>query len=104
MREEFQASERHICEPMEIARATFRYRSCQDDSWPRERLLELAREKPRFGYRRLHVLLRREAIEINHKKVQRVYGELGLAAKRTRRKRLERALLPRPLLTAPNQE
>ena len=104
MREEFQASERHVCELMEIARTTFRYRSCRDDSWLRERLLELAREKPRFGYRRLHVLLRREAIEVNHKKVQRVYAELGLAVKRTRRKRLERALRPRPLLTAPNQE
>jgi hypothetical protein len=40
-----------------------RYRSRRDDSWVRERLLELTREKPRFGYRRLHVLLRRETID-----------------------------------------
>jgi putative transposase len=41
---------------------------------------------------------------VNHKKVQRVYGELGLTVKRTRRKHLRRTLHPRPGLTAPNQE
>lgn len=41
---------------------------------------------------------------MNHKKVQRVYGELGLSVKRTRRKHLRRNLQPRPVLTAPNQE
>jgi putative transposase len=102
--EQFQASERRVCGLMEVPRTTYRYRSCRDDSELRERLLGLARERPRFGYRRLHILLRREAIEVNHKKVQRVYRELGLTVKRTRRKRLERMLRPRPVLTAPNQE
>ena len=83
---------------------TYRYQSCRDDSELRERLLELARERPRFGYRRLHILLRRGAVEVNHKKVQRVYRELGLTVKRTRRKRLERVLQPRPVLTGPSQE
>ena len=101
---EFEASERHVCELIEVPRSSCRYQSCRDDSWLRERLLELAREKPRFGYRRLHVLLRRETITVNHKKVQRVYSELGLAVKRTRRKRLQRMLQSRPVLTAPNQE
>ncbi len=41
---------------------------------------------------------------MNHKKVQRVYRELGLSVKRTRRKHLRRTLEPRPALTAPNQE
>jgi putative transposase len=50
------------------------------------------------------VLLEREEIVVNHKKVQRVYRELGLTVKRTRRKRLKRELRPRPLLTAPGQE
>jgi putative transposase len=102
--EEFRASERRVCGLMEVPRMSYRYQSCRDDSELRERLLELARERPRFGYRRLHILLRREAIEVNHKKVQRVYRELGLTVKRTRRKRLERVLRPRPVLTAPNQE
>ena len=41
---------------------------------------------------------------VNHKRVWRVYRDLGLSVKRTRRKRLQRALQPRPVLTAPNQE
>jgi putative transposase len=53
--------------------------------------------------RRLHLYLHRE-MAVNHKKVQRVYRELGLSVKRTRRKRLCRALQPRSVLTAPNQE
>jgi putative transposase len=101
---EFQASERHACELMEIARTTHRYSSCRDDSWLREQLLRLAREKPRFGYRRIHLLLGREGVVVNHKRVQRVYRELGLSVKRTKRKRLIRVVRPRPLLSAPNQE
>lgn len=75
--EQFQASERRVCELMEVPRTSCRSRSRREDSALRERLLELAREKPRYGYRRLHVLLRRDAMELNHKKVQRVYRELG---------------------------
>ena len=82
-----------------------RYQSRRDDSGLRERLLELAREKPRYGYRRLHVLLRRDGAErVNHKRVRRVYRELGLSVRRTRRKRLQRMLRPRAVLTGPNQE
>ncbi len=88
LRQDFQASERRVCELMNMPRMTCRYQSRRNDDALRERLLELAREQPRFGYRRLHVLLEREQIEVNHKKVQRVYRELGLTVKRTRRKRL----------------
>lgn len=88
---------------------SYRYQSRRDDSGLRERLLELAREKPRYGYRRLDVLLKRCRQQtgeppINHKRVERVYRELGLSVRRTRRKRLQRMLRPRPLLTAANQE
>jgi putative transposase len=68
-----------------------------------ERLRELVREHPRYGYRRLHLYLHKE-MGVNHKKVQRVYRELGLSVKRTLRKHLRRTLQPRPVLTAPNQE
>ena len=106
--EEFQASERRVCGLMEIPRMSYRYQTRRDDSRLRERLLELAREKPRFGYRRLWVLLARDRASdqerINHKRVWRVYRDLGLCVKRTRRKRLVRAMQPRPVLTAPNQE
>jgi len=102
---EYHASERRVCGLMEIPRMSYRYRSRRDDTALRERLLELAREKPRYGYRRLWVLLARDHEErVNHKRVWRVYCDLGLSVKRTRRKRLVRAMHPRPVLTAPNQE
>jgi len=109
LREEFPTSERRACELMEIPRMSYRYQSRRDDTWLRERLLELARDKPRYGYRRLHVLLKRhreqqEGERINHKRVERVYRDLGLSVRRTRRKRLQRMLRPRPVLTAANQE
>ena len=106
LKEEFPTSERRVCELMEIPRMSYRYQSGRDDSALRERLVALAREKPRYGYRRLHVLLKRHEPNerVNHKRVWRVYRDLGLSVRRTRRKRLERVLRPRPILTAPNQE
>lgn len=101
--DEFKSSERHVCGLMVVPRSSGRYRSRRDDSLVQERLRELAREHPRFGYRRLHVYLHKE-MGVNHKKVQRVYRELGLTVKRTRRKHLRRTLQPRRVLTAPNQE
>lgn len=56
-------------------------------------MVELAAERPRFGYRRLHILLRREGIEVNHKKVQRLYREESLSIRRKKRKRV--AQVPR---------
>ncbi len=103
---DYSASERRACGLMEIPQMSYRYQSRRDDQALREQLLALAREKPRYGYRRLHVLLRRDAqVErVNHKRAWRVYRELGLSVRRIRRKRLQRMLRPRPLLTAPNQE
>lgn len=106
--EEFRTSERRVCGLMEIPRMSYRYQSRRDDTALRERLLVLAREKPRYGYRRLWVLLGRDRQaneeRINHKRVWRVYRDLGRSVRRTRRKRLQRMLRPRPVLTAPNQE
>jgi putative transposase len=106
--EESHRSERRVCELMMIPRMTYRYQGRRDDSQLRQRLTELARENPRYGYRRLHVLLQRERRSerecVNHKRVWRVYHELGLSVRRTRRKRLIRAFQPRPVLSAPNQE
>jgi HTH-like domain len=101
--EEFKSSERHVCELMAVPRSSGRYRSRRDDSQIQERLRELAREHPRFGYRRLHLYLCNE-IGVNHKRVRRVYRKLGLTVERMRRKHLRRTLSPRPVLRAPNQE
>jgi hypothetical protein len=100
---EFKASERRVCELMAMPRSSGRYRSRRDDSLVQEQLRELARQHPRFDNHRFHLYLHRE-MGVNQKKVQRVYRELGLTVKRTRRKHLRRTLQPRPVLTAPNQE
>lgn len=104
LKAEFAFSERHACELMGIPRSSCRYQARRDDGWLHQKLVELAREKPRFGYRRLHILLRRAGERINHKRVQRVYRAAGLCVRRIRRKRLTRSYAPRPKLSAPNQE
>ena len=82
-----------------------RYRSIRDDDGAlREKLRELANQRRRFGYRRLHILLRREGVMINRKKTQRLYKEEGLAVRRRRsRKRAVGNRAPAPVLALPNQ-
>jgi putative transposase len=71
----------------------------------RRRVRELAAVQTSYGYRRLHVLLRREGWLINHKRVQRIYGEEGLGLKRKKPKRRRAAVIRRgkPEVTRPNQ-
>jgi putative transposase len=69
-----------------MAASSYRYEGRRDDAELRARLVELARQKPRFGYRRLHVLLQRGGTRVNHKRVHRVYREAGLLLRRKRRK------------------
>lgn len=92
-------SERRACAAFGFSRSSQRYRSVRDDDAVRTRLKELAGERRRFGYRRLHILLKREGVEINLKKTYRLYREEGLAVKKRKgRKRAigTRAPLPRP--------
>jgi putative transposase len=78
-------SERRACLIVGADRSTVRYRSRRpDDASLRLRLRELAAERRRFGYRRLHVLLRREGETLNRKKTQRLYREEGLSVRRRR--------------------
>ncbi len=83
-RESWKLSERMACCLACFSRSSYRRPSLreQKDGPLRERLVELAAERPRFGYRRLHVMLKREAWAINRKRVYRVYRELGLAVRR----------------------
>jgi len=104
LRENFRASQQRTCGLMQIAVSSFRYRSTRSDEELRGQLLDLARQKPRFGYRRLHILLDASGTRVNHKRVFRVYREAGLAVRRKARKRLARVGSPRPALTAANQE
>ena len=70
----------------------------------REELVKLARQKPRYGYRRLHALLERRGHEVNVKRVYRLYVEERLAVRRRKRKRLVRDRALEPRLIRPNQE
>ncbi len=70
----------------------------------REQLEELASERPRFGYRRLGVLLARQGERVNHKRLFRVYRQAGLSVRRTRHKKLLRIGIAQPVLSQPNQE
>ena len=66
--------------------------------------MKLARQKPRYGYRRLHALLSRRGQEVNVKRVYRLYVEEGLMERRKKRKRQVRERAIEPRLTGPNQE
>ena len=103
--EKFAVSERRACELNDLDRSSYRYEPRQDrDTELRDKLTELARQKPRFGYRRLGVLLEKKGAAVNHKRLFRVYQEAGLGVRRREKKRLERGVAGMPLLSRPNQE
>ena len=89
----YQFSQRRACRLAGAHRRTMRYRRRMrpDELRLRERLRALASERPRFGYRRLPVLLKREEGQrhpINHKRVYRLYRAEGLTVRRHKRKRV----------------
>ena len=82
-REAHGISERRACEVLSADRASVRYTSRRgDDAALRARLRALAAERRRFGYRRLGVLLKREGLVPNHKKLRRIYAEERLQVRR----------------------
>jgi putative transposase len=97
-------TERHACRLLLVPISSFRYQPRQNNDALKTRLVELAREKPRYGYRRLHVLLEREGEKVNHKRVHRIYREAGLALRRKKRKHCVRVRTPLGTYTEANQE
>jgi putative transposase len=88
-----------------MERSSYRYEPRPDrNAELREELLKLARQKPRYGYRRLHVLLERRGHAVNVKRVCRLYVEEGLSVRRRKRKRLVRDRAAEPRLLRANQE
>jgi putative transposase len=76
-------SQRRGCGLVGIDPRVYRYRSMRpDDAGLRQRLRELATERRRFGYRRLHLLLKREGVTVNRKKLYRLYKEERLTVRR----------------------
>src|SRR5580693_916375 len=104
VRQEYAFSQRRACRLLTMSVSSYRYQTRRSDEGLRLRLVELAREKPRFGYRRLHVLLRRSGEDVNHKRVHRVYREAGLSIRRKKRKQCVRTGQPLRACTAANQE
>jgi len=108
VRQQFKLTERRACRVLGFWRSTQRHHRNspgeEKDLALKIRLRELAQERPRFGYRRLHVLLAREGQVVNHKRVYRIYRAEGLAVRRKTRKKItigER--VQKPQVSAVNQ-
>ncbi len=100
LQEHFGQSRRRICKVVGLSPSTWHYRLKPDDNPTiRERLRELAGERRRWGYRKMHEILRREGIIINHKRTEKLYREECLQLKTRRRKKTTATLrvpLPYP--------
>jgi putative transposase len=98
-------SQRRACGLVGLEPKTYRYVSRRsDDGLVRQRLKELALERRRFGYRRLHILLRREGVLVNRKKLYRLYCEERLTVrKRGGRKRALGTRAPMAIPQGANQ-
>lgn len=98
-REAHGLSERRACAIVGLRRSVWQYKSRRDDSALLERMRQLATERPRFGYRRLWAMLRREGTLVNRKRVYRLYRQEGLKIRKRSRKRL--AAVPRTPPSSP---
>jgi putative transposase len=103
MKQEIGISIRRACRLVGLSRTSFSHQSKPDpeNEAIQARMVELAHERRRFGYRRLHVLLRREGVHANHKRIHRLYRLAGLAVRRRRRR--ERVALERQPLVLPSR-
>lgn len=103
--ESYPISERRACRLFRLSRSVRRYRRLRsDDPDVVSKIKELANRRRRFGYRRLHTLLKREGIVMNQKKFRRIYSEQKLSLKIRKGKKL-RSLPRAPIepATGPNQ-
>jgi len=87
--DEHGVSQRRACNVLQVDRSSVRYKSIRpDDAELREVIRAVAAERRRFGYRRIHVMLQRQGIHMNQKKLRRLYTEEKLQVrKRGGRKR-----------------
>jgi len=100
LQKSYQVSERRAGQLLWLSNSSLRYRSRRPTTEElRQRLRELAAERPRYGYQRLWVLLRREGWPVNHKRIYRLYCEEGLKLRKRRRRaraQVERVPLSKP--------
>jgi putative transposase len=84
-------SERRSCRIVGLARSVRQYRPVdRDDAAVLERMRTLAPENRRYGYPRLHAMLRREGLVVNHKRTWRLYSAEGLQVRTKKRRKLPR--------------
>ena len=106
MIEQFQLSERRACRLVGLSRDSFRNPPMASEQTQalRCRIVDIAHQRRRFGYRRVHDLLRRDFPGVNHKRVYRLYREANLAVrKRKKSKRPLNEPLPLQLAKAVNE-
>ena len=99
LRNDYRISERKACGVVMVARSTIHYTARKREDRPvRKRIKEIAETKVRYGFWRIHVLLRREGWKDNHKRTYRIYREegLNLRSKRPRRNKAAAHRLERP--------
>jgi putative transposase len=90
----WQVSIRRACRALPVERSTYHYRSRRpEQAGLRKRIKEIAETRVRYGYRRIHVLLRREGWKVNAKRVCRLYREMGLQLRNKAPKRRVKAKL-----------
>jgi putative transposase len=105
LKSEHEMSERRACQLLQCCRMTMRYASVKvDDTKLRDRMKAIAHERRRFGYRRIHIMLKREGTVVNHKRLFRLYREEKLSVrKRGGRKRALGTRAPMLVPLMPNQ-
>ena len=96
LRAAYKVSERRACRVLAVCRATVQYRSVKTDDFAlRLRIKEIAATRIRYGYPRVHVLLRREGWTVNRKRVYRIYCEEGLSMRHKTPRRRKCAVVRR---------
>ena len=106
MRGEWDVSILRACHVFEVDTSTYHYKSRRPGQAALEqRIREICQTRVRYGYRRIHVLLRREGWSLNHKTVYRLYRDEGLSirARSPRRRRSPQYRQERPVLARTNQ-
>ena len=94
MMECFGVSARRACEAVRLPRSTWMYRSRRVEPVAlKQRIRDIARTRTRYGYLRIHAVLRREGWIVNRKRVYRLYREMGLQMRRKPPKRRVQAKL-----------
>lgn len=83
--ERYRASERQVCQAMQLSRTVYRYKSVAADSSALQmRINEITQTRVHYRYRRVHVLLRREGFKDKHKRLYRLHQQQGLSLRHKR--------------------